>query len=318
MATKNIGFVVELTGSAEVRSIDGIIKVLSQGDKIFEGDLLHTGLNTEIVLEFFNGQRLIVGENTEILMDETVFAGLEPYSDDRVDQLADLQQLIVDGIDLSELEETALGQTDTAAALRAASIYTRDGSEGSIDTQATPFQTDNSTFTTLDTFVLTQPAATGQSTPDSFVNIDPITADGVINGAEAEGTINVTGSVGGEVGPGDSVSLVVNGVEYSGTVDDNGRFSLPVAGADLVVDTSFDVTVTGVDENGDPISSTITTGGSTHTVDLTAEATVNVNPVTADGIVNAIESVGTIAVTGQDGGDAAPGDSVTITVNGST
>ncbi|MBL6998981.1 MAG: retention module-containing protein, partial [Gammaproteobacteria bacterium] len=317
MATKNIGFVVELTGSAEVRSAEGIIKVLSQGDKIYEGDVLKTAINTEIVLEFFNGQQLVIGENTEILMDETVFAGLEPYTDDRVDQLAELQQLIVDGLDLSELADTAAGQSsDDVAALRATSIYTRDGSEGSIDTQATPFQTDSSEPTRTDTFGITQAGVTGPVAPTSSIFIDPITADGVINAAEAAGTINVTGSVGGEAGPGDSISLVVNGVDYAGTVNDDGSFSVPVAGSDLVADTSFDVTVTGYDPDGNPISTTISTGNSTHTVDLSAEASISIDPVTADGIINAIESAGSIAVTGLVSGDAAPGDSVTVTVNG--
>jgi len=55
MATKSIGYVVELSGQAEVRSVDGIIRVLSVGDQTNEGDVLTTGVGTEIVIEFFNG-----------------------------------------------------------------------------------------------------------------------------------------------------------------------------------------------------------------------------------------------------------------------
>ena len=65
MATKSIGYVVDLVGDAQVQGVDGVIRVLSIGDSIHEGDVLSTGVNTEIVLEFFNGQRLQVGENTE-------------------------------------------------------------------------------------------------------------------------------------------------------------------------------------------------------------------------------------------------------------
>ncbi|MCP4981259.1 MAG: hypothetical protein GY935_12275, partial [Gammaproteobacteria bacterium] len=71
MATKSIGYVAELIGDAQVRSIDGVIRVLSIGDQINEGDVLTTGISTQIVLEFYDGQKLQLGENTEILLDES-------------------------------------------------------------------------------------------------------------------------------------------------------------------------------------------------------------------------------------------------------
>ena len=130
MATKSIGYVVELIGDAQVRSVDGVIRVLSIGDQINEGDILTTGLNTQIVLEFYNGNKLQVGENTEMLLDESVFAGLGNYPDSRVDQLAELQSLIVEGIDLAELEATAAGAAGDSDALHQASVYSRTGDEG--------------------------------------------------------------------------------------------------------------------------------------------------------------------------------------------
>ena len=36
MATKSIGYVADLTGEAQVRTVEGIIKVLSIGDQINE------------------------------------------------------------------------------------------------------------------------------------------------------------------------------------------------------------------------------------------------------------------------------------------
>ena len=123
MATKNIGYVAELTGDAQVRSVEGIIRFLGIGDPINEGDVLSTGLNTRIVLELYDGQKLQVGENTEILLDETVFAGLNSFADDRVDQLAELQELIREGFDLAELEAPAAGtSSESANALHQASI----------------------------------------------------------------------------------------------------------------------------------------------------------------------------------------------------
>ncbi|MEM7565590.1 MAG: retention module-containing protein, partial [Pseudomonadota bacterium] len=142
MATKSIGYVVELEGSAEVRTAEGVIKILNIGDSVHEGDLLVTGLNTHIVLEFFDGQKLQVSENTELLLDETVFAGLQPYTDDRVDLLAELQSQIIEGFDLAELEAPAAGNAgNTGDALHQASIYNRDGSVGQVDTRVPPFDT---------------------------------------------------------------------------------------------------------------------------------------------------------------------------------
>ena len=40
MATKNIGFVVELKGSAQIRDVDGVIRIVNVGDKVHEGDIL--------------------------------------------------------------------------------------------------------------------------------------------------------------------------------------------------------------------------------------------------------------------------------------
>ena len=140
MPTKNIGFVVDLIGDAQVRSVDGVIRVLSIGDKINDGDILTTGLGAKIVLEFYNGQRFQAGVNTEMLLDESVFASLNSYPDDRVDQLAELQSLIVEGIDLSDLEATAAGAAAGGTdGLHQASVYSRDGNEGIVETRVTSF-----------------------------------------------------------------------------------------------------------------------------------------------------------------------------------
>jgi hypothetical protein len=148
---------------------------------------------------------------------------------------------------------------------------------------------------------------------NATISVDSITTDDVINAVESGTPINVTGSVGGDAAPGDSVSFTVNGTPYSGTVGAGNTFSIAVNGADLAADTSFVATVTGTDGAGNPFSATTT---STHGVDLAASATISVDSITADDIVNATESGAPINVTGSVGGDAAPGDSVSFTVNG--
>jgi VCBS repeat-containing protein len=150
---------------------------------------------------------------------------------------------------------------------------------------------------------------------NATISVDPITADDVVNAAEAGSSITVTGTVTGDATVGDTVSLDVNGNTYSGTVGAGNTFSISVPGSDLAADTTLDATVVGNDVAGNPFSA-ITT--STHSVDLLATATVSVDPVTADDIVNAAESGTLIDVTGTVGGDASPGDSVSFTINGTT
>ena len=91
------------------------------------------------------------------------------------------------------------------------------------------------------------------------------------------------------------------------------NFSIDVAGSDLAADTSFDATVTGTDNAGNSFSATTT---STHSVDTSAAATISVDNITADDIINATEAAGTVAITGSVGGDAAQGDTVSFTING--
>ncbi|MBE4612332.1 hypothetical protein BOO27_13260 [Vibrio navarrensis] len=148
------------------------------------------------------------------------------------------------------------------------------------------------------------------------VSVDPITADDVINASEAAGTVTVTGTAtGGDIATGDTVTLEINGKTYTTTVAAGGTWSVDVAGSDLAADTAFDAVVTSSDAAGHTVD---TTGSSTHTVDLAATASIDVDPITDDRIINANESAEgvLIPITGWVGGDARPGDTVTITLGG--
>ncbi len=152
-------------------------------------------------------------------------------------------------------------------------------------------------------------------TASATITVDSITADDIVNAAEAGGPVNITGTIGGDASPGDSVSLDINGNTYTGTVGAGNTFTIAVPGSDLAADTTLDATVTGSDLAGNPFSATTT---STHSVDLTASATITVDSITADDIVNAAEAGGPVSVTGTVGGDATPGDSVSLDINGNT
>src|SRR6185369_1660134 len=182
--------------------------------------------------------------------------------------------------------------------------------------------------TTVDASVTTTDAAGNSTTatdtqlysvdtvaPAASIAINAITADNVVNIAESGGNVAVTGTVGGDVHDGDTVTLTVNGNAYSGLVS-GSAFSIAVAGSDLVADadTTVDASVTTTDAAG---NSTTATDTQLYSVDTVAPAaSIAINAITADNVVNIAESGGNVAVTGTVGGDVHDGDTVTLTVNG--
>ncbi|WP_429195252.1 Ig-like domain-containing protein, partial [Aeromonas veronii] len=83
-----------------------------------------------------------------------------------------------------------------------------------------------------------------------------ITADDVINAAESGQQIPVTGSVGGDVKVGDTVTLTVNGKTFTGLVLADKTFSINVPGSDLVADGdhTIDASVSTTDTAGNRAS----------------------------------------------------------------
>ncbi|MER1969188.1 Ig-like domain-containing protein, partial [Castellaniella sp. GW247-6E4] len=148
--------------------------------------------------------------------------------------------------------------------------------------------------------------------PELAVSVDPITADNVINAAESDVSVGVTGTVTGEFNEGDVVTLTVNGAEYSGTVAQGGTWAITVAGSDLAASSSLGVSVTTSDAAGNSTTATTSHG---YSVDTTApELTVSVDPVTSDNVINAAESGASVNVTGAMTGEFNEGDVVTLTV----
>ncbi|WP_421208654.1 Ig-like domain-containing protein, partial [Aeromonas enteropelogenes] len=115
--------------------------------------------------------------------------------------------------------------------------------------------------------------------PAATITLDAnITADDVINATEAGQQIPVSGSVGGDVKVGDTVTLTVNGKTFTGTVAADKTFSINVPGADLVADAdkTIDAKVTTTDAAGNSTSATASEG---YGVDTTAASTPTVTIV---------------------------------------
>ncbi|MFD2631626.1 hypothetical protein, partial [Idiomarina piscisalsi] len=106
-------------------------------------------------------------------------------------------------------------------------------------------------------------------------------------------------------------TMTINGTEYNTTVDNNGQWSVDVAGSDLAADTEFDVIVNSNDAAGNTVQSTTT---STHTVDTSApgDGTDGNNSIAfGDDLINNGEQ-SNIGFTGQVE-DGASVDSIVLT-----
>ncbi|KJV32067.1 hypothetical protein VI06_05410, partial [Aquitalea magnusonii] len=155
--------------------------------------------------------------------------------------------------------------------------------------------------------------------PEATITVDNVTADNILNINEFYGdVVTITGTVGGDAKLDDKVTLDIGGAHYETTVIDiNGQlgFSVDVGTGDLSGATKIHATVSVSDSyNNTATAST----DHDYLVDLTSpKASITVDPVTADNVLNIQETSGsTVTVTGTVGGDVKVGDTVTLTVNG--
>ncbi|WP_379058825.1 Ig-like domain-containing protein [Pectobacterium brasiliense] len=153
--------------------------------------------------------------------------------------------------------------------------------------------------------------------PVASISIDDVTSDNVINASESGQTIAVTGQVGNEVKAGDAVTVKVGTETYQTTVNTDGKtWSVNVPGSVLAANGDVSATVTTRDTAGN-----VTTANTSHAygVDTVAPvASISVDNVTSDNVINASESGQTIAVTGKVDNDVKAGDAVTVKVGTET
>ncbi|WP_037586413.1 Ig-like domain-containing protein, partial [Stenoxybacter acetivorans] len=146
-------------------------------------------------------------------------------------------------------------------------------------------------------------------TPSPTVTINDVTADNILNGKEAGGSVIVSGSVVG-ANPGDTVTITIGGKTHKTVVGNNGSFSLNLSGSELKDATSIKASVTTTNAAGNTGS-----GSTTHdyTVKLAAAAPViTIDKIAGDDIVTAAETNGFITISGKVT-NANPGDTVVIT-----
>ncbi|MFM5818959.1 Ig-like domain-containing protein, partial [Aeromonas sanarellii] len=155
---------------------------------------------------------------------------------------------------------------------------------------------------------------------DLAIELDAdITADDVINAAEAGQPIPVSGTVTGEFKAGDIVTLTVNNTEYTGKVAADGRFTILVAGSDLAADgdKTIDASVTSTDAAGNSATATDSEGYGVDTTATGAPTVVIVDDANNDQMLTKTE-IGSDQIQVQAGvnhGDLVAGGKVTLTIN---
>ncbi|MFM5552471.1 retention module-containing protein, partial [Aeromonas veronii] len=144
---------------------------------------------------------------------------------------------------------------------------------------------------------------------EATIELNVIAGDDILNAEEAKGDVAVTGTVGGDAKEGDTVTLTIGVNTYTGKVQADNTFSINVPGSVLAANSSVNASVTATDGNGNSVTAETDRD---YSVDTEAEATIELNVIAGDDILNAEEAKGDVAVTGTVGGDAKEGDTVTL------
>nr|WP_229321707.1 Ig-like domain-containing protein [Escherichia fergusonii] len=143
------------------------------------------------------------------------------------------------------------------------------------------------------------------------VTINTIASDDILNAAEAGSALTISGTSTAEAGQ--TVTVTLNGINYSGNVQADGSWSVSVPTGDLADLTASPYTVSAAvsDKAGNPTSATHNL-----TVDLAAPV-VTINTVAGDDIINATEHAQAQIISGSATG-ATTGNTVSVTIGTTT
>ena len=143
------------------------------------------------------------------------------------------------------------------------------------------------------------------------VTINTLAADDILNATEVKADLTVSGTSTAEAGQ--TVTVSLNGKNYTTTVGADGNWTLDVPAADLAALTDGSVTVTAAvsDKAGNPASVAHNLA-----VDVTVPV-VTINTVAGDDVINVAEHAQAQIVSGSATG-AAAGDKVTVTLGSQT
>ncbi|MCT4706594.1 Ig-like domain-containing protein [Enterobacteriaceae bacterium H16N7] len=139
--------------------------------------------------------------------------------------------------------------------------------------------------------------------------IDPLSSDNIISATEAQQPLAISGSSSAE--PGSTVTVTLNGENYTASVQADGRWSISVAASDVANLPDSVVTINAsVNDNAGNQSDV------SHSVRVdTSVPVLKIDTVAGDDVINQTEHQYAQVITGSCTG-AEEGDAVTLTING--
>ncbi|MBD3821796.1 MAG: retention module-containing protein, partial [Thiotrichales bacterium] len=319
MAASNsvvIGRVGEITGVVYIKLPSGELVQLKEGMVVHADDVIVTADGGSILIYLADGSVFTLGQNSVARLDDDIMprATAEELQAKNQDDVKDLAQKVLSGR-AGDLDATAAGENgqplssssqspDAVQADRLQGNVTSGFDTGTSDGQGNG-QPDNQTGSSQNSFFTTQQAVFSVS-----LDIDRITSDSLVNAQEANGTINVTGTVTGLNLDHGTVTLTVNGKNYSGTYGSDGKYSIAVPGTDFIDDSDqvVQATTTGYNQQGDQATSSST---EFYLIDTSA-GRVYVDPITGDNLVAGNEDQN-VTISGKTTSIAA-GQTVTVDV----
>jgi hypothetical protein len=322
----SLGIVVSLKGQAFVVDEKSNKKPLHLGDVVQPGDIINTLSGGIVDLQLANGRHIqIVAEQTVKLSQELADIMPPNSADSSVDQasIQAIMKAVEEGKDISDaLDAPAAGLAANSPSYGFSFVNLLRIAES-----VTPinFSYDFARDTPVDVVlpsVIINPTVIGAATliDTATVTLDKVTGDNIINNIEAKAeTTIISGTVGGNVVAGDIVTLTIGTHTVLATVAADLTFntSTQVQTAWLIDSSQINASVT------DKAGSTATTTEIVHIDTLTA--TVTLDEVTGDNIINNIEAnAETTTISGKattTGGIVTAGQTVTLmigthTVNG--
>ncbi|MHB1144015.1 MAG: retention module-containing protein, partial [Thiobacillus sp.] len=252
-----VATVIAIEGQAFARDPAGQLRPLKPGDVLREGDTIVTMPGGQIQLAFLDGQMLTLLPNETFQFSAETSPGTRPEAAEaslpageagRIIQALERDEDIDELLDPTAAGLQGSGENGGSSFVRLLRIVEGVGStsyefESREATGPQFIETDRALADTV---------AIDTTPPVPTLTLDAITADDIVNAAEASQTIAVTGTVGGDAKAGDTVTLTVNAKPFTGTVATDLTFSIDVPGSDLAADANrtIDASVTTTDAAG--------------------------------------------------------------------
>ena len=108
-----VGVIKQISGLVVAVDQNGVSRVLKVGDALYLGEVVKTSsASSKAVVSMDNGKDVTILGDESLKLDENVAAGEKPNT---VADVSDLQKALLNGEDLTKLEETAAGGNAAAA-----------------------------------------------------------------------------------------------------------------------------------------------------------------------------------------------------------